>query len=114
MDNIKQRVVIRKEDRGEYILGGLCDFWGCDIDYLRSRAINNKRLKEQKQIAIYLLYDVADFRLKDICNVMGYAPKTVHTLTAQREDIAQLLNPKWGDSRLIKEYKAILTHLNLN
>jgi hypothetical protein len=112
-DTNNTKVIIRKADRGNYILDGLCDFWGFPRNRFRIPAHNNPRLKDQKGIAIYILYYIADFRLKDICDVMGYAEKTQHTLYTQRDEMADKLSKYTGDKKIKEEYQQILKHLQL-
>ena len=114
MDNvINQRVIIRKKDRGEYILNGLCDFWGVDMAYIQRPAHHNPRKRNQKYMAIYMLYNIADFPLKDIADVMGYAHSSLHTMGERRDEIADKLSGINGDKDLINEYNQILKHLQL-
>ena len=107
------RVIIRKKDRGEYIVNGLCGFWGITSNRLKRPSRNNPRHRDQKYIAIHILWEIADFKLKDIADIMGYAPNTAQTIGTIRQQIADRLSKINGDSELQKEYSQILKHLNL-
>ncbi len=121
-DSIKQRVIIRKKDRGEYILNGLCNYWDISRHDLLKPAIippshhgrgnRYSPLKKRKYLAVYMLYYIADFQYKDIADVLGYSPKTMYHMTAMRDYIADLLSDN-GDALLKKEYSQILKYLQL-
>jgi len=59
------RIIIRRKDRVEFILSGICDYYNIDKDDLlrsRSKGVRCKR----KAISVKLLRDVADISLKEI------------------------------------------------
>jgi chromosomal replication initiation ATPase DnaA len=111
MANVDDKiVVIRKKDRIEYILSGICDYY----DMRRSDFIKYVRRPERfnrKRIAMQILYDIADCSLKDVRTAMGYSPST-DVSNVQRQ-IVNLREDLLYNKSLNKEYKNVLNHLKL-
>jgi len=111
---MSDRVIIRKQDRIDYILGGICNYYGLTmIDFKKYMRIPDTFNK--KRIAMLILYDIADCSLKDIHYAMGYENKTslpnIHRhISNLREDIS---DDTVGNKALKKEYKDILKQLGL-
>jgi len=108
-----RKVIIRKQDRIDYILGGVADYYSTTVRDIRSRR-KNKYMLNRKRLAIVLLYDVADCSLKDITYSMGYCPDSLcvvfNHLKETREDMA---SPTEYGKKLKTEFNNLLNHLNL-
>lgn len=59
------KVIMRKQDRIDYILNGLCQYYDITKEELLRRARTDKRYK-RKRIAVKILRDIADCSFKDI------------------------------------------------
>jgi hypothetical protein len=113
-DTDNRKVIIRKQDRIDYVLDGLCGYWGISRNYLYIRASNNPTRADRKKMAIFILYEIADCSLKDICYALHYKPGTEHALHALREAFRERINHDYfGDDDLKLEYKNVLNHLQL-
>ena len=64
------RVLISKEDRIDFVLSGICAFYGITLSELKKRA-RNPRKTLRKKIAIKILRDIADVRLIDCMFALG-------------------------------------------
>jgi hypothetical protein len=106
--NTNRVILIRKEDRINYILDGLCDFYGMTRQQLRM--IYRKKWIRRRRMAMKLLYEIADCALKDITEPMGYKPNTLCTI---QTNISVLNEEIFTDHAVKNEYKSILKHLNL-
>ena len=104
------KVVIYKQDRINYILDGLCDYYGITRDELNKpvRKLPQKALR--KKIATHLLWYVADCKLKDIAIALGYSDKMLYHFGDMRDEIGEMLE---SDKSFKTEYSQILKHLNL-
>jgi len=111
MDDVKQRkIVIKREDRIKYILQGVCDFYNITqeelVSYTRTGKFNRKK------IAIKLLYDVADITYKDIMKAFDRT-SWVAVWQAYQNITEDLDESSYGNKELKKEYKELLSYLNL-
>jgi chromosomal replication initiation ATPase DnaA len=61
----KPRVIMRKQDRIDYVVDGICEYYGIDSNEFLRRARTDRRYK-RKRIAIKILRDIADCSFKDI------------------------------------------------
>ena len=115
MADVKCRVVIRKQDRIDYILNGICDFYGQPREDFGRKYVRNPQKFNAKRFAMLILYDIADCTLKDINYALNYSNSTAlvntHTHIANlREDLAKYSQ---GHKELKEEYKRLLNHLKL-
>jgi hypothetical protein len=107
------RVVIRKIDRIDYILSGLCEYWDITLDELFHYARTPFKVN-RKRIAMLLLYDVADCSFKDVVSAMNYSSTNVGTIYNHLVHIRAAIDPDTnGNTELKIEYSRILKHLNL-
>jgi hypothetical protein len=115
MDNVNvQRVVIRKQDRINYVLSGVCEFYGITQAELCRKNIRNPQKINQKRIAMKILHDVADLSLKDIGYSMGYDIENPSNIYQQLYIISDQLDECYVGSKKLKiEYNQVLKHLNL-
>ncbi len=108
------KVLIRRKDRIDYVINGLCSYWGVEPSEFRRNCGKSKERKLRKQIAIFILYEIADLGYKDICGALGYKDGNVHTLWEWKREITDTL---YGDAyinrKIRQEYFKILNYLNL-
>ena len=105
------KVIIWKKDRIEYILNGLCNYYGIGRDELIRRHKNPMKTN-RKRIAVKLLTDVANCTLRDIAESMGRTSLT--SISLLYHEISQDVSPVYyGNKDLKKEYSSILEYLGL-
>lgn len=105
------RVIIRKADRINYILSGICDFYGQPREEFGRKYVRNPQKFNAKRFAMLLLYDIADCTLKDINYALNYSNGTA--LVNTHRHIANLRNDIEQKKSLKTEYKKLLNHLKL-
>jgi len=105
------KVIIRKKDRIDYILNGICWYYKITMDEFMRRARTELRYK-RKRFAVKILRDVADCSLKDIRFAFNNKSDAAiwYIYTAITEDLDS--NPDCNKS-LKREYAEILTSLGL-
>ena len=114
MDDVNNiKVVIRKQDRIDYILKGIAGYYDTTVEDIKSRR-KNRYMVDRKRIAIVILYDIADCSLKDVSYALGYSQGGdvnvfVH-LKNTREDLS---SPTQAGRKFKKEYDNVLKYLNL-
>jgi chromosomal replication initiation ATPase DnaA len=103
------KVVINKEDRINYILDGVAEFYNISKEEVGRRARNPDKRK-RKAIAIKLLIDVADCRLEDVCNAFGRTSKQAVSFiyTNFNDDIQS-----YKGKDLKREYEEVKKHLGI-
>ena len=109
--NSEPIVLIRKKDRIDYILNGLCRYYDITMEELLRRARTDRRYK-RKRIAIKILRDIADCSLKDIKYAFNNKSEAAiwQTYTIFTEEI----DPNtYGSESLKKEYADVLKYLRL-
>jgi chromosomal replication initiation ATPase DnaA len=107
----KPVVLIRKKDRIDYILTGICRYYDTSMDDLMRRARTEKRFK-RKRFAVKILRDIADCSLKDI--MFAFNNKSEAAIWFIYDNITRDLDPySVGDKRLKKEYLNLLEYLRL-
>lgn len=62
----RHKLIIRKQDRMDYIIDGVCRFYDIPITELVKRKATSVATYKHKRIAVKLLRDVADCSFKDI------------------------------------------------
>jgi len=108
-----RKVVIRKQDRIDYILTGVADYYQTSISDIKSRR-RSKRLINRKRLTIKLLYDVADCSLKDISSALGYCDDNLYSVYSHLKDVREdMSSPLTEGKKLKTEYNNLLNHLNL-
>ena len=100
---------MNKQEQTDYILDGLCDFWGIPRKALlnKSNAIANKR-----GYACVLLRDYINMTRTETARIMGYTNHSSVSTVLQKMD-ENLSSEPWGDSRMRAVYKNIKEYLNL-
>lgn len=104
----KTIVVIRKHDRIAYILSGVCKFYDISLPELRRTYLKKHLLK--RRMAMKLLYDIADLRLKEIAAPLGYQPTFLYNINVHVNTLNDEIR---HDKDVRKEYEALLEHMNL-
>ena len=106
-----RRVVIRKEDRVDYILSGVCDYYGITPEQLRARSRGAVK-SPRKRLAIKLLYDIANINYREIAEAMGHS--SVHSVYDLYVGVSEdLSGSSYGNNELKQEYVKLLKHLKL-
>ena len=104
---IGQKVVIKRQDRIDYILTGICDYYKITLDELSQRS-RSKR----KNIAIKILRDYGDIPLVDIARSVDQT--SLPNLSRSLIRINHALSPdSYGNTDLKRNYEAVLKHLGL-
>ncbi len=105
------KVIIHKKDRVDYILNGVCDYYGITKGELCHYCKNPKKIL-RKKIAITLLRDVATCSFQDMLNVMNY--KDVDALYFLYNSAKSAFDPNYyGNRDTIEEYLNVIKHLEL-
>lgn len=112
MENVERKVIIRKQDRINYILNGICSYYGFPSqDEFVSKYMRSPQKFNAKRIAMLMLYDIADCSLKDINFALNRSHRTA--LTNIWGHIQNLKQDMEFDRQLKTEYNKILNFLNL-
>ena len=106
----KPRVIMKKQDRIDYILNGLCDYYSIPMDRLVCDARSTERSK-RKRIAVKILRDVADCSLKDIQYIYGHTDESCIFQIYQK--VQDDLDPRYGNKEVREEYKNVLQYLGI-
>jgi chromosomal replication initiation ATPase DnaA len=77
------KVIIRKKDRVEFILSGLCSYYNIEREELLRKARTPERYN-RKGIAVKLLRDVADLSFKEITSIFGNTGENTNWVIYQR------------------------------
>lgn len=102
-------VVIKRQDRIDYVINGVCDYYNIakdDLMTISSTQFNRRRM------TIKILRDIADVPFKDIC--ASFARNSIPATSRIYAEVSDDLNPYcYGNKELKAEYKDILKHLGL-
>ena len=95
----------------EYIIDGVCDFYGIDENYLRTYR-RNRNIIERKRMTIRLLHLYTDCNLNHIAELVGLRN---HATVLHHIKQADLLLSKefYGNDEIKRTYKQLLNHLKL-
>jgi hypothetical protein len=111
-NDYKPVVLIRKEHRINYVLNGMCEYYGITLAELQHGCL--QKWINRRRIAMKILYQIADCSLKDIPEPLGYKLSLMYNIgnhiTILNEEMSN--NTKAGKA-LLMEYRNILKHLNL-
>ena len=103
------KVIIRKQDRIDYVLSGVCDYYDApQSDF--SRHFRNPAKVTRKKILMLILYDVADCSYKDISNALGLSDKSIPGICRHVQTLREDMS---FDKGLKAEYTNVLKHLGL-
>lgn len=72
MTKIVPRIIIRKEDRINFIVDGVCKFYDVPKEELLQKKARSSQLYRAKRMVIKLLRDIADCSFKDIRYAFEY------------------------------------------
>jgi chromosomal replication initiation ATPase DnaA len=103
------KVIIRKQDRIDFIFSGVCDYYKVPKDDFR-RHFRNPTKVIRKKILMTVLYDVADCSYKDISNALGLSSKSIPGLCRHVQTLREDMS---FDKGLKAEYTNVLKHLGL-
>lgn len=105
------KVIMRKQDRIDYILNGLCKYYDITKEELLRRARTDKRYK-RKRIAIKILRDIADCSFKDI--KYAFHNTAENNIWIIHRNISEDLESNLSVNMAIKkEYAEVLNFLGL-
>jgi hypothetical protein len=105
------KVIIRKQDRIDYVINGICNYFGLDRNEFGRKYVRDRVKFNSKRFAMLILYDVADCTLKDINSALHYSDSTA--LVNVHTHISNLRMELEYDKKLQSQYKDILKYLNL-
>jgi hypothetical protein len=106
-------VVIRKKDRIDYILSGICDYYNITKEELCHYARSPQKVL-RKQIAMKILHEIADCSFKETMYAMNYKEGNEGAIFQHLSKFNDALDSMTTGSKLIKsEYKNVLNHLKL-
>jgi len=113
---MSDRVIIRKQDRINYIVTGACDYWGITREELcKPIPPHNFKKGVRKKMVMHLLYYVADCSLKDVASALGYKSSTsLNYISNAKQTVNDCMKPRtFIEKDILAEYKQILKHLQL-
>jgi len=111
MNTENTRVILRKNDRIEYILSGVETYYGIDRIELLKKARTPERYKI-KSFVVKILRDIADCSFKDIKHI--YNNKSEETIWTIHQRVTEKLESKYDcDVLLRKEYNNLLKSMGL-
>ena len=95
----------------EYILNGVCLFYGIERSYLRLNK-RNREIIERRQITSRLLHEFTNLTSMQIAELLGY--KNHATVLHHLKKVDGLLsNEFYGNVEIKKTYQQLLNHLKL-
>ena len=107
----KEKVIIRRQDRINYVLDGLCSYWEISREEMKSYRRNPQK-HDRKRIAIKLLYDIADITFQEIA--LNFDRTSGNAVWQTYQNIsADLQESSYGNKELKQEYKNILKYLGV-
>jgi len=95
----------------EYLIGGLCDYYGINRDELIIRR-RNRNLVIRRKLAAKLLSTYTDCTLEQMATILGYKNHATILYHLRAID-EQLSNNFYGYLETKTEYKQLLKHLKL-
>lgn len=106
---MRRKVVIKRQDRIDYVIDGVCEYYGTTREGLMSL---NRTEYNRRRMTIKLLKDIADVPYKDICK--NFSRNSIVAASLTYADITSDLSPHcYGNKELKEEYKKLLKHLGL-
>lgn len=110
---MKSKVIIWKQDRVNYIIDGVCSYYGIGRDRLFKYCRKPEKM-DVKRITIKLLKDVADLSIPEISTAMGYKRNCYPPVYKHYRSISDDISPNtYGNKELKRTYLDILEFLNL-
>ncbi len=102
-------VIIKKQDRINYVLDSICEYYEITREALIARH-KNTVLSRRKKLALKLLRDMADITYAEAGEALGFS--SGNDLWGTYKEITESLNESsYGNKELKKEYKELLKHL---
>jgi hypothetical protein len=109
--NTPTKIIIKRQDRIDYVLNGVCDYYGVTPNILGARYRNKEKFR-RKCIAVKILRDIADISFKEINYAFGNKFPNIEGTWRQYQLINEELDSYEG-KELKQTYKNILKHLGL-
>lgn len=104
-------VVIRKKDRINYVLNGVCSFYDISREELASYRRNPKK-HNRKRLTIKVLYDIADICHREIAE--HFTRTSLWAVQQSYSSISDdLAENTYGNKELKQEYKELLKYLGV-
>jgi chromosomal replication initiation ATPase DnaA len=104
-------VVLLREDRINYVLDNICEYYKITREILIKR-YRNPRFANRKKLTVKLLRDIADIPVIDIAESLGFVSYDA-IYDIYRNITEDLQESSYGNKELKQEYKDILKQLNL-
>ena len=111
MEQIKPRIILKRQDRVDYVLSKTCDFFKVSPEILGAQ-YRNKKLYDRKRIAVKLLRDIADVTFEHIYLTFNSTGPTAFWICYNtiNEDLA---SPKGMNEELKETYQKALNYLEV-
>jgi chromosomal replication initiation ATPase DnaA len=103
-------VLIRRKDRIDYILNGVCEYYNVTLDELKGRYRTPAKVN-RKRIAIMILKDIGDISFTDIAKIFSPTNPKGYYMVYWNYDT--LVGDLQYDRELQSHYKDILKHMGL-
>lgn len=105
------KLIIKRQDRIDYIINGVCEFFDITLDELKSRRRNPDKYN-RKRMAIKVLHDYGDISFRVISETFnGNSPSSMFLAY---EGISLDVDPDtYGNKEVKKQYNDLLKHLKL-
>jgi hypothetical protein len=108
------KIIIRKQDRIDYLLNGICSYYNITLKDLQRRH-NDNFYAPIKRMAIKILYDIADIKFTEIALLLsdGRINKP-NAAWMNYSKLTDKLDKNYnGDGEVKKEYAKLLKYLKL-
>jgi len=108
------KIIIRKQDRIDYLLNGICSYYNIALSDLQKRH-NDNFYAPIKRMAIKILYDIADIKFTEIALLLsdGRINKP-NAAWMNYSKLTEKLDKNYnGDGDVKKEYDKLLKYLKL-
>jgi chromosomal replication initiation ATPase DnaA len=111
MSKIKPRIILKRQDRLDYVLNKTCEFFNVTPEILGAQ-YRNKKLYDRKRIAVKLLRDIADVNFEHIQLTFGSTGPTAFWMCYKtiNEDLS---SPRGMNEELKATYQRALSNLEV-
>ena len=106
------RIILKKEDRMNYVIDSMCDFYGISEERLFKR-YRDAKYSNRKKMTIKLLRDIADISFLDIAERLGSRNSADSARFSYDTLSSDLQESSYGNKELKQEYKNILKYLGV-
>jgi chromosomal replication initiation ATPase DnaA len=113
MTKIIPRVILKRQDRVNYVLNGVCQFYNVSPQTLGARYRNTK-LYDRKRIAVKALRDIADVTLFEVQMAFGANTPSQWSIWKCYDSINEDLSKGHNQNKELKaEYESLLKYLGV-